>query len=242
MGQRTLSLALVLRALGLDGEAYDRLRDDDNPFVEGLFLIVLIGVVTALLNLIGQALAWAGTPSMSAVKELIWQTFPTMSWWSQMAGNAEFMAQFKQWYDLGWQVFPRLFGAPDPTAAALNILFWPLGMLVGWLIYGTLAHIFARLLGGVGSYGQTLGTLALAYAPLLVNGLGFIPYFAAGAALNTWQLICRYKAIRSAGQLSWGRAFWATVLPFAVYLIFWAAVGIVVALGIAAAVAAQGGM
>ncbi|MGC8781652.1 MAG: Yip1 family protein [Anaerolineae bacterium] len=241
MGQRTLSLALVFRALGLDSEAYDRLRDDDNPFVEGLFLIVLIGVLAALLSLIGQVVAWAGTPSMSAVKELIWQTLPTMSWWSQVAGDSEFMAQFKQLYDLGWQIFPRLFGAPDPTAAALNILLWPLGMLLSWLVYGTLAHIFARLLGGVGRYGQTLGVLALSYAPLLVHGLGFVPYFTVGAALNTWQLICRYKAIRSAGQLSWGRAFWATVLPFVVYLIFWAAVGGVVALGIAAAIAAQGG-
>ncbi|MCX7669287.1 MAG: hypothetical protein N2439_04365, partial [Anaerolineae bacterium] len=61
------------------------------------------------------------------------------------------------------------------------------------------------------------------------------------AALNTWQLLCRYKAIRSAGQLSWGRAFWATVLPFAVYLILWAVAGVLAALGILAAVAAQGG-
>ena len=241
MGQRTLSFELVFRALGLDSEAYDRLRDDDNPFVEGLFLIVLIGVATALLNLIGQALAWAGTPSMSAIKDLIWQAFPTMPWWSQMAGNAEAMAQFKQLYDLGWQIFPRLFGVADPLAASLNILFWPLAALLSWLIYGTLAHLFARLLGGVGRYDQTLGTLSLSYAPLLVHGLGFVPYFTVGAALNTWQLICRYKAIRSAGQLSWGRAFWATVLPFGVYLVFWTVIGLIVALGIAAAVAAQGG-
>ena len=42
MGVRTLSLALALRALFLHDDAYDRLRDDDNPFIEGLFLVVLL--------------------------------------------------------------------------------------------------------------------------------------------------------------------------------------------------------
>ena len=85
MGHRTLSLGLVFRALFLDSDAYDQLRDDDNPFVEGLFLVVIIGVVTALLNFIGQLLAWAGTPSMNAIKDVVWQAFPQMTWWSQMA-------------------------------------------------------------------------------------------------------------------------------------------------------------
>ncbi len=241
MGHRTLSLRLVWRALFLDSDAYDELREDDNPFVEGLFLVVLIGLVTALLNLIGQLLAWAGTPSMSAIKDIVWRAFPQMSWWSQMSGDTKFMEQFKYYYDLGWQIFPQLFGAPEPGRAALNILLWPLTAVLGWLIYGTLAHLFARLLGGSGRLGQTLGTVSLSFTPMLLRGLGFLPYFTVGAVINTWQLICRYKAMRSAGQLSWGRAFWATVLPFAVYMVFWIIVGVIASLGIAAAVAAAAG-
>jgi hypothetical protein len=241
MGNRTLSLGLVFRALFLDNDAYDQLRDDDNPFVEGLFLVVIIGVVTALLNLIGQALAWAGTPSMSAIKEAVWQAFPNMQWWSQMSGNAQFMEQFKMYYDWGWQIFPALFGAPDPGSAAANVVLWPLGAVLSWLIYGTLAHLFARMLGGGGRYNQTLGTLSLSFTPLLLRGLGFLPYFTVGAVINTWQLICRYKAIRSAGQMAWGRAFWATLLPFVVYLVFWAVVGVIGGIGIAAAVSATAG-
>jgi hypothetical protein len=241
MGNRTLSLGVVFRALFLDSDAYDRLRDDDNPFIEGLFLIVIIGVVTALLHFVGQLLAWAGAPPLSAIKETVWQAFPTMSWWSQMAGNAEFMQQFKIYYDLGWQIFPALFGAADPRSAAANIVIWPLTMTLSWLIYGTLAHWFARLLGGEGRYGQTLGALALAFTPLLLRGLGFLPYFTVGAAMNTWQLICRYKAICSASQLSWQRAVWATVLPFLVYLVVWAVVGVIGGLGVAAAIAALQG-
>lgn len=234
MGHRTLSVGLVLRALFLDSDAYNQLRDDDNPFMEGLFLVVIIGVMTALLNLIGQLLAWAGTPAMSAIKDAVWQSFPSMPWWSQMSGNAVFMEQFKKYFDLGWQFFPRLFGAPDPGSAALNIILWPLMGVFNWLIYGILAHLFARMLGGSAQLGQTLGTLSLSMTPLLLRGLGFVPYFTMGAVVNTWQLICRYKALRSAQKLSWGRAFWATLLPFVVYLVVWIIVGVIAALSIAA--------
>ena len=240
MGNRTLSVGLVFRALFLDSDAYDQLRDDDNPFIEGLFLVVIIGLVTALLNLIGQLLAWAGTPSMSAIKDAVWQAFPNMQWWSQMSGNAEFMQQFKTYYDLGWQILPRLFGAPDPGSAALNIVTWPLLAVLSWLVYGILAHVFSRMLGGTGRLAQTLGTVGLSFTPLILRGLGFLPYFTVGAVMNTWQLILRYKAVRSSGQMPWSRALWATILPFAVYLVFWGVGGAIAGVVIAAAVSAGG--
>ena len=71
MGHRTLSLGLIFRALFLDSEAFDELRDDDNPFVEGLFLIVLIGLTTALLSLMGQFLAWASVPRVEMVRDIV---------------------------------------------------------------------------------------------------------------------------------------------------------------------------
>lgn len=225
MGNRTLSLGLVLRALFLDSEAYEQLRQDDNPFVEGLFLLAIIGAVTALLNAVGQVIAWAGMPSLDAIKAIVLEAYQQAPWWQFIAGSAESLRQFQQLWDLGWQIFPALFGVPNPGNAALNIILWPLGMVLSWLVYGILAHLFARLLRGTGSLGQTLGLTALAATPLLLRGLGFIPYFTIGGVLGTWQLICRYKAIRTAHELTWGRAFWATVLPFAVYAVFWLLVG-----------------
>ena len=73
MGNRTLSPGLVLRALFLDSEAYAELRDDDNPFIEGLFLLVIIGVLTAFLAVIGQLLAWASTPNLAAIKDVVFR-------------------------------------------------------------------------------------------------------------------------------------------------------------------------
>jgi hypothetical protein len=162
MGSRTLSVSLVLRALFLDGEAYDRMRDDDNPFVEGIFLIVLIGLGTALLSLIGQAVAWASIPSLDAIKNLILQDYQRMAWWSSMVSNPQALDTFNRFWDLGWRILPPLFGAPNLTGAAFNILAWPLLGVLGWLVYGLLAYLFARMFHGTGTLNQTLGTTALA--------------------------------------------------------------------------------
>jgi Yip1 domain len=217
MGHRTLSLNLVLQALFLDGDAYDQLRDDDNPFIEGLFMIVIIAAGIALLSFLGQLLAWISMPPLGAIKEVIFRTLQQMPWWSAMAGNAQAYDSFLRSWDMGWRVFPVLFGAPDPLRGAANIVVMPLTAVLGWLVYGLLAHAFARLFKGVGTLNQTLGTTALAYTPWLFYGLGIVPFFVVGGVLGTWQLICRYKAVRSTHQLSWGSAFWATLLPYVVY-------------------------
>ncbi len=115
MGRRTMSLGLALRcALFLDSDAYNQMRDDDNPFIEGLSLLVIIGVITALLSLVGQFMAWAGMPNLSAMKDIILAEYQKAPWWSFMQGNTEALTQFQRWWDIGWQVFPNLFGGPTP--------------------------------------------------------------------------------------------------------------------------------
>ena len=217
MGHRTLTLNLVLQALFLDGDAYDELRDDDNPFAEGLFLVVIIAAGVALLSYVGQLLAWISIPPMESIKEVILRTLQQMPWWATMAENPQAYESFLQSWDAGWRAFPALFGAPDPLRGAASIIIMPLTAVLGWLVYGLLAHAFARLFKGAGTLNQTLGTTALAYTPWLFYGLGVIPFFVVGGVLGTWQLICRYKAIRSTHRLSWGAAFWATLFPYLIY-------------------------
>jgi len=230
MGHRTLSLGLVFRALFLDSEAFDELRDDDNPFIEGLFLIVLIGFVSALLSLAGQFLAWASVPSVEAVREIVLGTLQQQPWWASLAGNPASLESFQRTWDMAWRVFPAVFGAPDPATAALNLLAWPVGLILSWLLYSLLAYAFAAWLGGRGTLQSTLGTVALTFTPFLLRGLGFIPFLVFGGVLNTWQLILRYKAVRSAHGFSWPRALVVTLLPYALYLVFWLMMGIVLAL------------
>jgi hypothetical protein len=226
MGHRTLSLQLVLRALFLDPEAYDRLRDDDNPFIEGAMLVVLISLAAALLNLVGTLLAWASSPNLDDIKQVVLAELQSQSWWPLVMANAAAQAQFLRNWDLGWRILPVLFGAANPTLSAVNLLVWPITGLLSWLIYGVLVYLFSRLLRGTGTLTQTLGTTALAATPLLLRGLGLIPFLVVGGVVNTWQLICRYRSVRSAQRLPVWRAAWATILPFVVYLLLWFLVAI----------------
>jgi hypothetical protein len=236
MGHRTLSLGLVFRALFLDSEAFDELRDDDDPLVEGLFLLVLIGLITAALNFVGQTLAWGSLPRVEAVRDVVLNALQQQPWWSMLSANPDALATFQRIWDLSWRFFPPLFGAPDPAFGAVNLLLWPLWLVLSWLVYGLLAHAFARLLGGRGWLRGTLGTVALSFTPFLIRGLGILPFVVFGGVLNTWQLILRYKALRSAHELSWGRALAATLLPFLAYLLFWLVVGGLLAVVLALAV------
>jgi len=79
MGQRTLTWNVLFRALFMDGDAYDQMRDDDNPFVEGLFLLVLIGVGSALLHLIGRAIMAASTPGCPPSSRQSWMRSVTVN-------------------------------------------------------------------------------------------------------------------------------------------------------------------
>lgn len=224
MGHRTLSLALVLRALFLDVDAYEELRDDDNPFVEGLFLVALLGIGTALLNLIGVLLHWASVPSMADIEAVVLRGLQQQDWWPSVANNPAAIQTFTDNWNLGWRFLPALFGAPDPVRAALNIVIWPFTGVVRWLIYGLLAYLSGRLLGGRGTLNRVLGTSALSLTPWLFHVLLLVPFTVMGAAISLWQLLLRYKAVRTAHELSWGRALAATLLPYLVYLLLWALV------------------
>lgn len=221
MGHRTLSFRLVWRALFLDSEAFEELKNDDNPFVEGLFLVTLLAVLAALLNLVGQAVAWASVPRPEAIQQVVWNALQQQPAWTSVMAGTGGEAEFQRWWDTAWRVMPSLLGAPDPVTAALNILVWPVSAVAGWLLYGLLAHVAARLVGGAATLNQTLGVTALSFTPWLLRGLGVIPFVVIGGALSTWQLVLRYRAVRIAHALSWPRALWATLFPFLVYLVFW---------------------
>ncbi|NOZ27338.1 MAG: YIP1 family protein [Chloroflexi bacterium] len=211
-------LSLLWRALWLQPSAYEEIREDDAPVVEGLFLIVLVAVVIAVSNLAGTVVEWASIPHMADIKEVIYRNYEQMSWFQMLQREIgpSFTEQFRRWYDLGWQVFPRLFGAPDPGSAALGIITKPLMLIIGWLVYGVLAHGGARLLGGEGTLSQTLGVTALAVAPQVIHLADAVPFLAVGGVVGTWTLICRYMGLRIAHDLTWPRALVATLFPLVI--------------------------
>jgi hypothetical protein len=206
-------LQLGWDALLLRRDAYERMRDAANPVVKGLVLIVVVGVVIALLGFVGDVLEWATMPDMLTVKDTVLEHLMRMPWWDLAAEDPGFQQNFLEWYDFGWDIGLTL-GRPSVGGAAASIILTPLGLLVRWLIYGLLAYLFARLLGGGGDLSQTLGVLALSVAPQALNVLGLLPYVELGSVVAVWGVLCAYVGIKTAHDLSWDRAMWATLLPF----------------------------
>lgn len=214
------SLRLGWRALSFKEEAYEEMRGVAKPVVKGLILIVVVGLVIALLNLIGTGLEWASTPKMSDIKVAVYRHMVRMPWYKEaLSQNSDFADIFKRGYDMGWQIFPRMFGAPDIGGAAIGIIGTPLGLIIRWLIYGLLAHLAARLLGGSGELDETLGTLALAVAPQMLNVLTILPFLEVSGLVRIWAVLCSYLALKTTHALSWGRAMWATLLPYILALV-----------------------
>lgn len=199
--------------------AYEKMRVSDNPVVRGLVLIVVVGVVIALCGLIGTGLEWASMPDLAEIKDTIYFYMQQMPFWDLLAEeDPGFPARFEQLYDQGWQIFPTMFGAPNVGGAAAGIILVPLGLVVRWLIYGLLAYLFARWLGGTGDLSETLGVLALAVAPQALMVFTLVPFAQIGYIVAVWGILCAYYGLKTAHNLPWTRAAWATLLPFILVL------------------------
>jgi hypothetical protein len=204
---------LVWRALFLRTDAYEEMRQTENPFVKGLVIILVVGVIIALAGLVGAVLEWAATPDLKAIQDAVYQGLISMPWYQEMmVRTPDFPAEFERWYNWGWTL-ARWMGASSLSSAAGNLVLTPLGLVFRWLIYGLLAQLFARLLKGQASLGQTLGCTALAVAPQLLNLAQVLPFLGVGGVVGTWTLLCRYVALKQVHRLSWGRALAVTLLP-----------------------------
>jgi hypothetical protein len=217
---------LCWRALFLQEDAYEEMRDTPGPFGRGLLFIILLGAIVAAVGVVGATLEWATTPNMAQLGQAVMQSWMQGPWVQEMPPEA--LSYVQQIFDTTFNVIKNF--TPNPVMGLINIVLNPLGLVIAWLVYGLLAHLFARLLGGQGSLEQTYGCTALAVSPVALNVFKVLPYVQIGG-LALWGTVCNYLAIKSAHQLSPARAFWATVLPFVVLFLLFI---IVVLLGVLA--------
>jgi hypothetical protein len=223
----TKPFGLLWDALFLQREAYARMRDDDNPFVEGLFVLVVLGVALGLVGIVGATLEWASSPNIAEIRDTVLTNLQQMPWWQFMQQSAEAEATWYQIWNGIWDVIQAT--APSPAGSLLGIVTVPLGLIVTWLIYGLLAYLFARLLGGLGTLNQTLGATALAAAPQLLNLLTVLP-FVVMFSLGTWTLLCNYMALRTVHGLNWQRSVAAAILPSVVLVLLAVVIGAIAAI------------
>ena len=220
-------LQMAFGALLLRKDAYAGMRDGAQRIKRALILVVIVGLLVGVTGAVGRLAEWAFAPPMDKMQEVVLGHLMKMSWYPEMSRNPKALATFQQQYNLSWQI-ARVF-APSPSAL-VGIITTPLSLLIVWLIYGLLAHLAARMLGGQGSAGQTLACTALAVAPQLLNVVMILPHVTA-AGVGTWTLACNFMAIRSAHGLSGWRALAATLLPLALAIlvgVLFACVGLVV--------------
>jgi hypothetical protein len=208
------TLRLGWDALLFKESAYEEISTADNPVVKGLIWIIVVGVVIAVCGLIGTGLELASMPDLGEIKDRIFFWMQQMPWWSEMTKDPNALEQFELWYNRGWDIFPTMFGAPNLGSAAGGIIGIPLGLVIRWLVYGLVAYVFARWLGGTGSLSGTLGVLALAVAPQALNVFNLIPFVEMGNLVAVWGILVAYMGLKTAHKLSWSRAVWATLLPF----------------------------
>ncbi|MCP4536962.1 MAG: YIP1 family protein [Chloroflexi bacterium] len=210
---------LCWNAFFLSETPYAETRESPNSVLRGLGTIILVALVVALVGLVGTTLEWASTPNMNEVQATVLENLQNLPWYQMLDHRTGFSEEFSRWYNLGWRVFPYLFGAPNVGIAASQIILLPLRLTLAWILYGLVSYLCARLLGGQGSLGQTLGCTALAVAPQLLNVLTIFPYLIVGGIVGTWTLLCRYVALKTCHRLTWGRALAATLLPYIVYIV-----------------------
>jgi hypothetical protein len=227
------ALRLGRDALLFKEHAYEEMREAANPVVKGLILIVIVGVVIALLGLVGTGLELASTPDLGQIRDIVYDGILKMPFWAEIPGALDY---FDEWYNRGWDFFPRAFGAPTMGAAALDIVTTPLGLVLRWLLYGLVAYLFARWLGGSGGLTETLGVLALAVAPQALRVFELLPFVQMGSLISVWGVLCAYLGVKTVHKLSWARALWARLLPFILAFALLFLVGCISAVVVAAVV------
>lgn len=206
----TQSFGLLWNALFLESHAYAAMRDNKSPVKKGLIILIVLGLALALAGIIGNTLEWASGPSLDAIQETVWEMYQESPWWHYIEAEPVALESFTQVWDQIWLVMSYVI--PTPASSLSGLIFKPLGLIIVWLIFGVLAHLFARMFGGSATLGQTLGATSLAAAPQLLLLLTALPFVVIGGIM-TWTFLCRYMAIRVTHGLSWSRAVWTVLLP-----------------------------
>jgi hypothetical protein len=156
-----------------------------------------------------------------------------MPWFNQISTlDSKFPAQFDQLFTQITQIIQIVSGG-GLIGSLAGVFTTPLIMLVSWLLFGAIAHLTARALGGRAIFSQTLACTALAAGVNILGIVQVVP-FAQVAGTAIFGLVASYVAIREAHELPPWRAFWATMLGPAllvIILIGFACVGFALMIG-----------
>lgn len=205
---------LIGQALVLEPEPFVEMVDDDNPWVEGLFLCACIGVLTAVAQVLGGLLLTGSLPPAEVVLNTLLQAL------RQLVANAETLLEVERTLGEIWPLLSMNSGYGSGWLRLLTLVVTPFGLIAQWLIFGITGHLIARAVGGQGSLGQTLGAMALSNGPRLLYILTIIPFVSIGGILiHVWGILIAYRGMEVAHELPPTRAALAVVGPWLLVLV-----------------------
>ena len=132
---------LGVGALFLDKDAYEEMRDLENPFSQGLGLVAIISVLVALIALVGivgDLVEGATSPKEEQVKTIVKQGLTRMPWYQDVRHDPEFVREFERQFEMNWQRNAGRFG-PSSFGEALiggitGAILGGFGVFIGWLV------------------------------------------------------------------------------------------------------------
>lgn len=200
---------LIGQALVLEPEPFVEMVDDDNPWVEGLFLCACIGVLAAVAQVLGGLLLTGSLPPAEVVLNILLQAL------RQLVANAETLLEVERTLGELWPLLSIGSGYDSGWLRLLTLVVTPFGLIAQWLLFGITGHLIARAVGGQGSLGQTLGAMALSNGPRLLYILTLIPFVSIGGILiHVWGILIAYRGMEVAHELPPTRAALAVVGPW----------------------------
>lgn len=221
---------MVGQSLVFEPEPFLQMADDDNPWVEGLFFITVIGFVVAVAQILGGWLLTAIMPAPQAVLEALVEMVKRAQPVGLPATDLLTVeATLRQW----WPTVTGFYNYGNGWARLLLLIVTPLTLIGQWLAYGLLAHVTARALGGTGTVSQTLGVTALAVAPRVLQLVSIVPFASVGVLLfQVWGVLIAYRGLEVAHEFGVRKAATAALFPLLVMALLAFFVGAMVAISL----------
>lgn len=206
---------LVAKALVLDDEPFVHMIEDDNPWVEGLALTTVVGLLGGAAQVIGGWLTAYSLPEPEAIQNALLAGGRQLATVSNLPPEvADALA------GPAWNLFSAASGYAGGWTLVTPLVATPFLLIVWWLFFGFITFGGARAAGGRGNLNDTLGATALMVAPQVLLVLSMIPFVAVSdLLLSAWGLLIGYRAVQTTHELSWGRAAIVTIVPYILALL-----------------------
>ncbi|MEZ4708439.1 MAG: YIP1 family protein [Caldilineaceae bacterium] len=207
---------MVGKALVLEAEPFITMVDDDEPWAEGLFFTICVGLVVGAARLIGGLLLTTALPPTDVMLEALLRGMRQAG----VLDGGGVLTISETVLRQDWQLLSTILGAAGGWLRLYILVAAPSLLVAQWLLVGGVGYLAARQMGGSGSFSQTLGATALIAAPSALYVVSAAPFASvSGLLLFAWGLLITYRALEVAQDLPWQKAAVAALIPLLVQLI-----------------------